>query len=106
MSIVKKPNTGRTGKRKKARKSSKPKKPLSAYIYFSQEEREVIKRENPHMCVSEIMKQVSMRWANMLKIDKKPYEIQASHDKIRYENDLAMFRAKKRNSVNKRQKLE
>lgn len=83
---------------KKSKKDpNMPKKPLSAYIYFSQEVsivgvnvkiREVIKRENPHMPVAEIMKEVSVRWSKMLKENKKPYEELAQRDKKRYEREL------------------
>jgi hypothetical protein len=63
---------------KKSRKDpNMPKKPLSAYIYFSQEIREVIKRENPTMPVAEIMKEVSARWQRTIKEDKKSYELEA-----------------------------
>ena len=54
-----------------------PKKPLSAYIYFSQETREQIKKENPKMPVTAVMKEVSNRWGVMSKEEKDPYVIEA-----------------------------
>ena len=48
----------------------------------------MIKRENPHMPVAEIMKEVSVRWSKMLKENKKPYEELAQRDKKRYEMEL------------------
>jgi hypothetical protein len=37
----------------------KPKKPLSAYIFYSQEQRDLLKKEHPHYSTREVMKQVS-----------------------------------------------
>jgi hypothetical protein len=45
----------------------KPKKPLSAYIYFSQEFREIIRMKFPFLTVAQIMKAVSYRWSSLTK---------------------------------------
>ena len=86
-----------TAAKKTRREPHMPKKPLSAYIYFSQEVREVIKKENPSLPVAEIMKEVSNRWAAMTKAQKGPYEALAQKDKKRYEVELEA--AKKRKSA-------
>ena len=56
----------------------------------------MIKRENPHLCVADIMKRVSQMWARMNKCDKKQYDVLSEIDKKRYEQDLANYRARKR----------
>jgi len=63
---------GANGK-KMRRDPSMPKKPLSAYIYFSQVMREQIKKENPKMPVTSIMKEVTNRWSVMTDQEKGPY---------------------------------
>jgi hypothetical protein len=77
---------------KMRRDPNMPKKPLSAYIYFSQEIREVIKRENPKMPVVSIMKEVSNRWSAMNKEEKEKYVTLAKDDKKRYEKELSEAR--------------
>lgn len=79
-------SVGANGK-KMRRDPNMPKKPLSAYIYFSQETREQIKRENPKMPVSQIMKEVSNKWSEMSKEEREPYEKAAREDKERYKRD-------------------
>lgn len=79
-------------RRKMRRDPNQPKKPLSAYIYFSQEIREVIKQENPRLTVAEIMKEVSNRWQRMDREQKCSYEVLASKDKKRYEKELGLSR--------------
>jgi hypothetical protein len=49
---------------------SKPKKPLSAYIYFSQEFRELIRQRFPFLNVSQVMKAVTFRWQRLTKEQK------------------------------------
>ena len=46
---------------------SKPKKPLSAYIYFSQEFREIVRNKYTQMTVTQIMKAVSFQWSTLSK---------------------------------------
>jgi len=88
-----KESVGANGK-KMRRDPNMPKKPLSAYIYFSQETREQIKKENPKMPVSAIMKEVSNRWAAMSKEEKDPYVTDAREDKKRYEQELSKVKGK------------
>ena len=33
----------------------KPKKPLSAYIFYSQEQRDLLKKEHPHLSTRDVM---------------------------------------------------
>lgn len=68
-----------------------PKKPLSAYIYFSQEHREVLKKRHPQWSSTEVMKRVSVAWAHMRKEEKARYSEMASEDKKRYEREIAEY---------------
>lgn len=65
-----------------------PKKPLSAYIYFSQEHREVLKKRHPQWSSTEVMKRVSIAWSHMRKEEKVRYSLMAAEDKKRYEAEL------------------
>lgn len=71
---------------------NKPKKPLSAYIYFSQEFREIIKQRYPYLTVLQIMKAVSYRWSKLSKDQKAPFEQIANEDKMRYDKEVSQFK--------------
>ena len=43
----------------------KPKKCLSAYMIFVRETRQKVTRENPHMKVLDVMKEVGRRWQSI-----------------------------------------
>ena len=70
----------------------KPKKPLSAYIYFSQEFREIIRSKFPFLTVAQIMKAVSYRWQLLNKDQKLPFEQIAIEDKQRYDREVNDFK--------------
>lgn len=70
----------------------KPKKPLSAYIYFSQEFREIIRSKFPFLTVAQIMKAVSNRWQTLTKEQKQPFEQIANEDKQRYDKEVFDFK--------------
>lgn len=67
---------------------NKPKKPLSAYIYFSQEFREIIKLRFPFLTVAQIMTAVGNRWGSLTKEQKAPFELVANQDKQRYDKEI------------------
>ena len=69
-----------------------PKKPLSSYIFFSQQIREKIKRQNPNISMTELMKEISNRWSCISDKDKEPYNMMAKNDKLRYEQELMDYK--------------
>lgn len=71
---------------------NKPKKPLSAYIYFSQEFREIIRQRFPFLTVAQIMRAVSFRWSNLTKEQKLPFESIAIEDKQRYDREVYEYK--------------
>jgi hypothetical protein len=48
----------------------RPKKPLSAYIFYSQEQRDLLKKEHPHLSTRDVMLQVSIQWAALNKSER------------------------------------
>jgi hypothetical protein len=96
----------RKSKKKTAGKRAKkdpnqPKRGKTAYIFYTQEARPKVKKENPDMTFGEISRLVSEQWKNMSKEDKAPYEEKAAHDKERYEREM-----KKYNKDNKKSEEE
>ncbi|CAO3695849.1 unnamed protein product [Rhizopus microsporus] len=61
------------GKRRTRQKKTTtgPKRGLSAYMFFSQDNREVVKKENPNASFGEIGKLLGEKWKNMTDEQKK-----------------------------------
>ncbi|EGU11435.1 Non-histone chromosomal protein [Rhodotorula toruloides ATCC 204091] len=77
-----------------------PKRPLSAYMHFSQDQRSVVKEENPDVTfvghcesIGEIGKILGAKWKELPEDERKPYEEKASADKSRYEKEKAAYDA-------------
>ncbi len=79
--------TKRTRAQKKERTG--PKRPLSAYMYFCADMREVIKTENPEMTGKEVPSELGRRWKALSDEEKKPYEEKQALDKERYVSEKA-----------------
>ncbi|KNC99879.1 uncharacterized protein SPPG_05251 [Spizellomyces punctatus DAOM BR117] len=83
-----------TGRKTRAKKDpNAPKKPLSAFFFFSQENRARIKEENPDATFGQIGKLLGQEWKEISQSDKQLYEKKAENDKIRYEKDLRAYQA-------------
>ncbi|KAI8096984.1 high mobility group box domain-containing protein [Halteromyces radiatus] len=66
-----------------------PKRGLSAYMFFSQANRNKVKEENPDATFGQLGKILGEKWKNMTDEEKKPYNQQAEKDKARYEAEKA-----------------
>jgi len=91
------------GKKKKKKKKDKdePKRALSAYMYFMQKNRELIKsdylaKHGEEIKFTEIAKDAGARWKEMSADDKKEYDEMAATDKQRYIDDMKAYKEKKR----------
>ena len=51
-----------------------PKRPLSPFIFYSQDARRIIKKENPSLHSKQIMKQVQKNWRAMSEEEKDYYK--------------------------------
>ncbi|ARF10098.1 HMG_box domain protein [Indivirus ILV1] len=78
-------NTGRKKAVRKPKKKNALKRPMSAYLLFCSDEREVIKREHPEMKSKDIMKESAIRWKRINKEDKQVYIIRNEELKIEYQ---------------------
>ncbi|CAO3614253.1 unnamed protein product [Mucor fragilis] len=77
-------------KKKRTKKDpSAPKRGLSAYMFFSQDQRTTVKDENPDATFGQIGKLLGEKWKNMSDDEKKPYVKKAEADKKRYEDEKA-----------------
>ncbi|KAI8088028.1 high mobility group box domain-containing protein [Gilbertella persicaria] len=77
-------------KKKRSKKDpNAPKRGLSAYMYFSQEQRQSVKDANPGVTFGQIGKLLGEKWKSMSDEEKKPYNEKAAKDKERYEQEKA-----------------
>ncbi|KAL8277100.1 hypothetical protein RQP46_010528 [Phenoliferia psychrophenolica] len=93
-----KPRAAKADKAEKGTKAKKdpnaPKRPLSAYMFFSQDQRATVKEDNPDASFGDLGKLLGAKWKEMEDDDKKPYNKQAEDDKVRYEAAKTAYEAK------------
>ncbi|CAH1105546.1 unnamed protein product [Psylliodes chrysocephalus] len=83
-------------KRKQVKDPNAPKRSLSAFFWFSNDERGKVKAHNPEYGVGDIAKELGRRWADADQETKGKYEVLADKDKARYEKEMTAY--KKRNN--------
>ncbi|KAI9365217.1 high mobility group box domain-containing protein [Pilaira anomala] len=76
-------------KRRSKKDPSAPKRGLSAYMFFSQDQRATVKDESPEATFGQIGKILGEKWKALSDEQKKPYNEKAEADKKRYENEKA-----------------
>lgn len=65
-----------------------PKKPLSAFMYFSKQNRAQVKAKNPDASFGALGKIMGDQWKSLSEAEKKKYEDLNAQDKIRYEEEM------------------
>lgn len=83
-----------TEKKKSSRKKkdpNAPKRSLSAYMFFANENRDIVRAENPGITFGQVGKMLGDKWKAMTPTDKEPYESKAAADKKRYEKEKAEY---------------
>jgi hypothetical protein len=75
------------------KKRSGPKRARTAYLYFCQQQRPVVKTENPEQDVREQTRTLGARWKALTEAERQPYATLASEDKERYARELAEYKA-------------
>ncbi|TMW57488.1 hypothetical protein Poli38472_003413 [Pythium oligandrum] len=74
--------TGRKQRKKKDKNA--PKRALSAFMFFSNDIRDTVKREMPELEFLQISSEIGRRWKEITAEDRRPYEELAAADKKRY----------------------
>ena len=87
-----------SGEKKRATRKKKdpdaPKRSLSAYMFFANENRDVVRSENPGISFGQVGKLLGEKWKAMQSEEKQPYESKADADKKRYEKEKAEYAKK------------
>ncbi|XP_071706144.1 FACT complex subunit SSRP1-like [Rutidosis leptorrhynchoides] len=77
---------------KKKKDPNAPKKAMSAFMYFSQIERQNVKRDNPSISFQEMGRVLGERWNKLSAGEKEPYEAKAQVDKKRYKDEVSGYK--------------
>ncbi|GMG56436.1 unnamed protein product [Ambrosiozyma monospora] len=86
-----------SGPRKTTRKKkdpNAPKRSLSAYMFFANEQRDIVRAENPGIGFGQIGKILGEKWKALDAEGKIPYDNKAEADKKRYEAEKAAYQQK------------
>ncbi|KAK8753405.1 hypothetical protein OTU49_004360 [Cherax quadricarinatus] len=87
------PRQSRSSRKRRNRKDpNAPKRALSAFFWFSNDERPKVRASNPDMGVGEVAKQLGAAWSNTPQEVRNKYEIMAENDKARYEKEMKAFK--------------
>ncbi|CAI7336858.1 CGH_1_collapsed_G0015590.mRNA.1.CDS.1 [Saccharomyces cerevisiae] len=82
--------TPREPKKRATRKKkdpNAPKRALSAYMFFANENRDIVRSENPDITFGQVGKKLGEKWKALTPEEKQPYEAKAQADKKRYESE-------------------
>jgi len=78
---------------KRAKKDpTAPKRPMSAFLYFSQDRRRVLKKENPELRNTEISRILGNLWREASEEDKKPHTEKEACQRKKYKVAIAEWR--------------
>ncbi|KAJ5648204.1 nonhistone chromosomal protein 6A [Penicillium lividum] len=68
-----------------------PKRGLSAYMFFANDNRDLVREENPGITFGQVGKMLGDKWKALTEDDRKPYDEKAATDKKRYEEEKAKY---------------
>lgn len=80
-------------KSKRRKKAGEPKGPRNAYIFFSNEERDKVRADNPDMTPKQVMTELGKRWVELADKSKSKYNEMAENDKKRHEKEKKKWTA-------------
>ncbi|XP_024031637.1 FACT complex subunit SSRP1 [Morus notabilis] len=79
-------------KQKKKKDPNAPKRAMSGFMFFSQMDRENVKKSNPGISFTEVGRVLGDKWKKMSVEEKEPYEAKAQQDKKRYKEEISGYK--------------
>ncbi|RWR73504.1 Structure-specific recognition protein [Cinnamomum micranthum f. kanehirae] len=79
-------------KQKKKKDPNAPKRAMSGFMFFSQAERENVKKGSPGLSFTDIGRALGERWKKMSAEEKEPYEAMGRADQKRYKEAMAGYK--------------
>ncbi|EHA8587922.1 FACT complex subunit SSRP1 [Cocos nucifera] len=80
-------------RQKKKKDPNAPKRAMSGFMFFSNAERENIKKTNPGMSFTDVGRALGERWKKMSAEEKEPFEAMARADSKRYKEAMAGYKS-------------
>jgi len=79
------------GKKRYPKSPGAPKQPLSGYVHFLNDRREIVRKENPDISFADISKKLAVEWGQVSGSVKQEYVERAEADKERYNKEFAAY---------------
>merc|ERR1712212_227889 len=79
------------GKKRYPKSPGAPKQPLSGYVHFLNDRREIVRKENPDISFADISKKLAVEWGQVNDSLKAEYVKRAEVDKERYNKEFATY---------------
>ncbi|PON95894.1 Structure-specific recognition protein [Trema orientale] len=79
-------------KQKKKKDPNAPKRAMSGFMFFSQIERENVKKSHPGIPFGEVGRVLGDKWKKMSAEEKEPFEAKARQDKKRYKAEISGYK--------------
>ncbi|GMY13583.1 FACT complex subunit SSRP1 isoform X1 [Fagus crenata] len=79
-------------KQKKKKDPNAPKRAMSGFMFFSQMERENVKKSNPGIAFTDVGRVLGDKWKKMTAEEKEPFEAKAQQDKKRYKEEISGYK--------------
>jgi hypothetical protein len=86
------PTTSKFNKKGKKKDKNEPKKALSSYIFFTNENRDKLLKEQPELKFIQVTKELGKRWKAISEDEKRKYEDMSAKDKERHARELAEYK--------------
>ena len=83
--------TRRTKSSRKKKDPNAPKRSLSAYMFFANENRDIVRAESPGIAFGQVGKILGERWKALTGEERAPYDAKAEADKKRYEQEKLAY---------------
>jgi len=96
-------DSDKSNKKKKGKKKKEggPKRATNAYLFFSKEQRPLLKKDNPALTPQETVQKLSTKWKSLPQHEKQKYIDLTEKDKQRYIREKKVFDQDKRQDSNK-----
>ena len=79
------------GKKRYPKSPGAPKQPLSGYVHFLNDRREIVRKENPDISFADISKKLAIEWGQVSAKIKQEYVEKAEADKERYNKEFSAY---------------
>ncbi|KAG9449128.1 hypothetical protein H6P81_009093 [Aristolochia fimbriata] len=79
-------------KQKKKKDPNAPKRAMSGFMFFSQTERDPLKKDNPGLSFTDVGRALGEKWKKMSAEEREPFERRAREDQKRYKEEMAGYK--------------